>query len=230
MRFSAGLTTAEILAAFTDEVSARGGRVTDTFHNGGRLFARSVLPQLEDVRPGDRLQGGVAVRATERQVWVHPYLFRQVCQNGAIVAEALGTRHLADLDAGDADEAMQSVREAVGACCERDVFAATVRRVRTGCEVEADLVLNLMPHLARLSAMGNTEVLTAILTQFFQDGDRSRYGLANAVTATARETPNPELRWDLEELGGGIAIGNTAPRPETGPAAMEQRRRAVLVG
>ena len=35
-----GLTTADILAVFTDEIAAHGGTVTDTFHDGPRLFTR----------------------------------------------------------------------------------------------------------------------------------------------------------------------------------------------
>jgi len=37
------LTTDRILDIFTDEVQNRNGRVTDTFHDGRRLFVRSLL-------------------------------------------------------------------------------------------------------------------------------------------------------------------------------------------
>ena len=56
------LTTAQVLDVFTEEVAAHGGRVIDTFHDGRRLFTRSVLPRLEEVRPGDGVQGGVALK------------------------------------------------------------------------------------------------------------------------------------------------------------------------
>ena len=47
--------------------------------------------RLPEVRPQDRLQGGVALRVVEADILVHPYVFRQVCRNGAIVAQALET-------------------------------------------------------------------------------------------------------------------------------------------
>jgi len=48
----------------------------------------------------------------------------------------------------------------------------------------------------------------------------SRYDLMNVVTATARETRDPEEKWRLEELGGEIAAGCIlTPRLEFDAAA-----------
>src|SRR5262249_43226171 len=115
MLFSAELTTARILDAFTDGVAGGGGQVTDTFDDGRRLFARSVLARTrtDDVRPGDTVQGGVALKAVGGEVWLYPYIFRLVCRNGAIAAQAIETRHLADLHLLDPEYALQSVREGV---------------------------------------------------------------------------------------------------------------------
>ena len=63
MLFNSSLTTVEVLAVFTEEVISRGGRVTDNFDDGRRLFTRSILPHVEEVRPGDQMQGGVALKA-----------------------------------------------------------------------------------------------------------------------------------------------------------------------
>ncbi|OWK42337.1 hypothetical protein [Fimbriiglobus ruber] len=227
MRSHAGPTTAQLLATFTDEVKAHQGRVTDTADDGRRLLARSVLPGLKDVRLGDRLQGGVALRAVGGEVWVHPYLFRLVCQNGAIVARTVGTRHLVGLEASDPRESLQAVREAVAACCDPDVFADTFDRVRTASETAADFALTMMPMLSRLAALGASHLMERITDQFFRDGDLSQFGLANAVTATARETRDPDLRWNLEEFGGGIAVGGMPPTP--GPTRSAARRE-VLAG
>jgi hypothetical protein len=59
------------------------------------------------------------------------------------------------------------------------------------------------------------------MERFFQEGDRSRLALMNAVTSVARDTPDPEVRWRLEELGGGIPVGR-APvlQPDDTAAAM----------
>jgi len=233
MRFDLGPTTAQVLAAFTEGVTAYKGRVTDSADDGHRLLARSVLPCLGEVRPGDRMQAGVAIRATGGDVWVHPYLFRLVCSNGAIVARTIRTHHLTDLDTQDAADALEAVREAVEACCEPDVFLETCEQVRTVQEMAADLMVTqipLMSLIARASGGGNEHLMATIIDQFFRAGDRTQFGLANAVTATAREVRDPDLRWELEEFGGAIAVGAVSGSPRHGPPATAQRSRGVPVG
>ena len=224
MSSTMGLTTSQVLAAFAAEVNAHDGRVTDTADDGRRLLARAVLPTAGDVRPGDRLQAGVALKAADGAVWVHPYLFRLVCRNGAIIAHTIGTQHLTGIDTSAADDATTAVREAVGACCGREVFAATVGRLQISGDATADAMVALMPLLSRLSTGKNADLVSRIISKFFQDGDRSLFGFANAVTATARETRDADLRWDLEEIGGRIAVG-ALPQPRLPGAAAAARRR-----
>src|SRR5260370_41645185 len=84
----------EIKTVFAEEIAAAGGVVSDTFDDQHRLFTRSVLPRLREVGTGDKVQGGVALMATEDEVSVHPYVYRLVCKNGAIVAQAIQTRQI----------------------------------------------------------------------------------------------------------------------------------------
>lgn len=225
MLSGSSLSTAAILAVFTDEVTAEGGRVTDTFHDGRRLFARSIVPHVEEVRPGDLHQGGVALKTTGAGVTLYPYVFRQVCRNGAIIAETLESRFLADLDQCEPEEAMESIREAIQACIARDVFVSTVRKMRTASEMQADAALAFLPLLSQLASWADVDLLSGILEQFFRAPDRSQFGLANAVTAVARETQDPELRWNLEEFGGGLAVALTPRVPANGGRAAKQRER-----
>src|SRR4051794_33924770 len=88
------MTTRDIAEIFTEEIAMAGGTVSDSFDDGDRLYLRSILPPEMPVRQGDMLQGGVALMATTLEVHVHPYLFRQVCSNGAIRAHAVQTRRL----------------------------------------------------------------------------------------------------------------------------------------
>jgi len=50
----------------------------------------------------------------------------------------------------------------------------------------------------------------------------------NAVTSVARDTRDPELRWRLEELGGGIPA-MLVPDPDDSGEAVEYRSD-LLVG
>jgi hypothetical protein len=220
MSRNAGLTTREIMAIFSEEIAAAGGAVSDTFDDGARLFTRSILPEAREVRPRDRVQGGVALKATAQEVWVHPYLFRQVCKNGAIRAHAVETRHITEIHYLSGAAAAEAVREAVRACCSTDAFAAGVREMRSARQTDADLAISLLAFFGSHGRHLRGPALRRIMDRFFQQGDRSRFALMNAVTAVARETEDPETRWRLEELGGGIPVG-ASPRPVRDDRAAE---------
>jgi hypothetical protein len=149
MTFELWPTTEEFLEAFSEIVADAGGKVTDTFQDEGRLFARAVLPTPREVAPGDRLQGGVAMRATEQDVRVHPYVFRQVCRNGAISAQAIQTRII---EREDAFDVLPQVRDAVRECCGDEGFALATSQVQAARDAEANLTLNLIPRHRRRPA------------------------------------------------------------------------------
>ena len=231
MKSSTILTTGRILGAFSEGIAGRGGRVTDSFDDGRRLFARSVLPREEEVRPKDRVQGGVALKATAEGVWLLPYVFRQVCRNGAIMAKTVASRSLGALQELESETAIERIHEGIVACSAPQVFLDNVRRMRTAGEVRADLALNMLPMLSQLSKSVGAEVLSHILDLFFRDGDQSQFGLANAVTAVARETRDPDVRWNLEEFGGGVCARAIPRHPaDRGGAAAARRDLAVAVG
>jgi hypothetical protein len=226
--------TAEINEIFTEEIEAVGGKVTDIFDDGARTFLRAILEGEREVQPGDRVQGGVALRGTSEDISVHPYVFRQVCKNGAIRAHAIESREVprCEFPADLGQEAAYVVRETIRACCREEVFeagAAEMRRARGLSDTDPtgiDLILWMIPLVARLAQdVDSQPIVAAILDRIFQERDRSRFGLMNAVTSVARDTPDPELRWRLEELGGGIAVA--VNKPKFGPM---RARAEMLVG
>jgi len=223
------LTTATVAEVFAEEITSRSGVVLDTVQDGTRLFTRSILPSVREVLPDDKLQGGVALRGTESEVWLHPYVFRIVCSNGAIMAHALQTQHLTELDQQDPDDADAALREAIQACCVAEAFATSVREFRTATETQADLALNLSSVFSRLRLPNGSDLLRHILDQFFAEPDRSRFGLTNAITSVARDTRDPEVRWRLEELGGAVAAGRISPPPALDARVRKSRRRHVAV-
>jgi hypothetical protein len=223
------LTTANVLEAFSQELDVHGGRVADTFDDGSRLFVRGLLPDVQDVQEGDKLQGGVALRATDQAIWLHPYVYRLVCKNGAIMAQATQSRQITGMEFATGDLALEQVRQAVGECCEPSVFSNALGQIRTTADMEADGAIAMMSMLSRLPQSVREDFLPMILKRFFEGGDRSQFGVMNAVTAVARDTADPQIRWNLEELGGGIAIlaGKRGPRPRSWAA--RARYEEVLV-
>lgn len=222
MHFDSCLTTTEVLAVFSEEIIARDGCIRDTYHDGRRLFLRSVLPCVEQVRPGDRVQGGVALKATDEQVGIYPYVFREVCRNGAIMAETLAVRSITDIACLEPEAVSRAIREGVEACCAPEVFMHSVRRIRGACNEPVARSLNFLAMISRLHSGTRKSLLRQIMKRLFDDGDQSQFGLANAITSVARDTQDPELRWNLEELGGGIAIRVVPTAPmDSGQATAE---------
>jgi hypothetical protein len=259
MLFKEGLTTARILAVFSEEVTVRRGEVTQTFDDGKRLFSRALLSHVAEVGPGDQVGGGVAIKATGDGVWLYPYTLRRVCTNGAIAARTLEERPIADPHLQQPELVLEAVRSTVEACCKAEVFTRAIGEMRKGCEARAtDLLLQILPLLSRSSdlisgliersvrekkapdanspqatalevreailsalmpalsrpsaqpghpAPHHADLMTGVLSQYRKEGDRSRFGLAQAITAVARDVQDPELKWDLEKLGGAGARG-----------------------
>jgi hypothetical protein len=209
-------STEEIAIAFSEEIGALGGTVLDSYDDGRRLYARAVLEAAGDVRPGDRLRAGIALRATGPVIAVHPYTYRLVCVNGAIMAHATQTRAIARVEHVSAVEfataALDEVRLAVRECSAPEAFVTAVDEMRTAAETSADLVIHLLPMLARMPRQFGGNLLRMI-TERFEAGERSLYGLMNAVTSVARDTTDREVKWELEEFGGGMpALVSRAPR------------------
>ena len=219
MGLPAWITTRDISELLGNEVEAMGGRVTDAFDDGERLFARSVLPDEREVRRGDRLQGGVALLAAEREIRVHPYVFRQVCSNGAIMAQAVQTRRIELPEwSGDVDQVLSDVRRTVRACAAAEVFAGGVSEIRSSLDREADFALTVLPMLDQLPAGVRATTMGMIAGRFFAQPERSRFALMNAVTSVARDTADHDVRWRLEEIGGRVPTMKPVPRRPCGVA------------
>jgi len=222
------LTTETILEIFTEEVQNRRGRVTDTFHRGGRLFVRSLLPYVADVRPNDSMQGGLAIRATEDELSLYPYLFRQVCRNGAIMAQTIESLHVECLGVYSLEEGTAMLREAIANCSEERVFAKSIRGVQSLAMTEIDQLLNLIPLVSQLQQAGMGHLIAEILQRYSSERDRTRFGFMNAVTATARDAHDPDDRWRLEELGGGMFARLRPKQPSDAPGRQSAEREFVF--
>jgi hypothetical protein len=211
------LTTREIKEIFADEIEAAHGKMSEVFDDGARIFLRAVLAPEKEVQRKDHVQGGVAVRATSEDICIHPYVLRQVCSNGAIRAHAIEARTIrrVDFSIDEQSHVEYALREAIRACSSEEAFAQGVAEMRSAHNSsEIDVALMMMPALARMARGADTQaIMSTILDRFFADRDRSRFGLMNAVTSVARDTRDPELRWRLEEFGGGIAAKVRMPTP-----------------
>jgi hypothetical protein len=217
-------STREIRDVFADEIASLGGSVSDVLEDERYLYVRAVLAESAAVRPGDVVNAGVAVRVVSSEIIVHPYTFRQVCTNGAVVAQALHSRRLERTQSTDVFRpsydiavTLSAFGDAVRASAAPEAFATAANDMRAAVDIEADAVISLLPALARMPQAAAARLLPRILGRFGADDDRSVFGLLNAVTSVARDTDDPETRWALEELGGALPrrlmpLANKTPR------------------
>ncbi len=142
------------------------------------------------------------------------------------MAHALQTRQLSDMDWQDPWSAANSLREVIQACCQPEAFASAVQEFRLATKMIVVPGPHLLTWLAQ-SGLADNGLYQAIMDQFFREPDETRFDLTNAVTAVARETRDPDVRWRLEELGGAIAAGQVDPSPSRNPR-IDHRRHDSL--
>jgi hypothetical protein len=208
--------TQEISALFVDEVRAMGC-VDQVFDDGVRVFARAVHRRPVEIRLRDAVRGGVALRVMGDLVDVHPFVFRQICTNGSIMAEALQSQRIRRVEVPAASElvtaALDDVRAAIQACGDPAAFADAVDRMR-GAAREPVSMMIAMRYMLNEARRWDASFLDEMWKRFEREEDRSAFGLVNAVTSIARDTPDPERRWRIEELGGTLLSLIPADRRE----------------
>jgi hypothetical protein len=220
----------EIEAVFTKEIMPYGGTIWDRYCDDARLYVRSVYPQVREVMAGDQIQRGVALRVMEDTLVICPYLFRQVGQNGAILAGLIDARQIKRLKSrstvGQVTTVLDELRRLIHVCSDEMILQTALQRLRLSTEVEANVVARLMPLLASLPHHVVGDVLDRITVRFDAQRNHSLFELMNAVSAVARETTDPATRWRLEELGGSlVARSRSSVRPVRGRRAPARARR-----
>jgi len=216
-------STEEIALLFTDELRAIGGSVSESYDDGSRLFIRALLPKEGEVRPGDPVSAGVALRAMGPVVEVCPYTLRRVCTNGAVAAHVKHGRGIRRVENPTATEfvaaATDEIRLAIHQCAAPEAFTTVLDEMRLASTVAAQLMIQALPMLARQPNEYTAELVRLLSEEFARANDETLYGVMNAITAVARETRDPDERWRLEVYGGSIpARAPALLRRPTAPA------------
>lgn len=243
MRGNIPISLRGIEKVFRAEIQTASGKVSSSSRDVKQFIGRSILPGLVDVRPSDptspqrepdrrtqilvrgsvalpdHVQRGVAIRATTEEVWVAPYFFRLICKNGAVLSQTLQARHIALSELSGRAEAEYAIGKAIRDCCNDESFVKAADQLRAAHEQPIDEAALRASLSARIAPPVGTALLGLIRGQLIQQGARTRFVLINAVTAVARDLPNPDLRWRLEEFGGGLLVVEIPPPPTNNDGA-----------
>ncbi|PTL76543.1 hypothetical protein [Vitiosangium sp. GDMCC 1.1324] len=173
-----------------------------------------------DVRVGDSVAAGVLVALHGEpggggcRLEVLPRMYRKVCQNGAIVFLEDARSHELHLHRHLLSEAVEPLahvlEQMIRACFDATVLEPAVDSFQRSANeplgdggLAESLVSGLSPG-----------VMQAVLNRYRTEGDFTRWGLLNAVTAEARTAPSG-LLLQLERLGGELARQSVAMRVHT---------------
>jgi hypothetical protein len=195
-----------VKAIFTEEIQAANGKVYDCIDDDSRLFMRSILPWASEVAPQDRLFGGIALRASQNDLAVCPYIFRVMCSNGAILAHALDTYQIAQINMMSQTEIKSALCAAIVQCRQEDLFEAAVNQLHHAQHVPAHNFLNIMTHLSTLPRDVAAGLINGLSHHWMAGGDRSRFRFNERGHGGSARYIDPEARWRLEVLGGQIGV------------------------
>jgi len=155
---------------------------------GGFLaVAGTDLALGRSIRLGDEVCAGfAALRDTNGELEVWPRIYRLVCTNGELMFSRSGRGVLHE--AG-------SPRRAVERCLDPALLAGAAEACRRAARepIEDPLLF--------LAGIRDAELREEILENFERARDRTRWGVANAITAAARRAPDFRRRLEIEKIG-----------------------------
>jgi len=172
-------------------------------------------------KTGDAVAAGLVIQNSEvglGSLSVRPLVFRLVCKNGLIVPEYgmrqthVGRSHGEDSRELFTQETLQAddkafflkVRDTVAGVLQRDVFEGIVAKLQAATEdrVEGDVPETIELVGAELDLMEAEK--SSVLTHLIEGGDLSRWGLINAVTATANDVESYDRAVELESVAAKL--------------------------
>ncbi|MRV70560.1 DUF932 domain-containing protein [Duganella sp. FT92W] len=204
-----------------------------------RMYLKAITPRVSfEVAPGDVVYAGVTVSNSEvgwGHLSVEPLIYRLVCKNGLICADAgLRKKHLGrQLSTDDGigivykddtlmaeDQALLlKVRDMVESAVSEVTFQLAAQKLQRtlGINLAADPVkaVNVVAHRFAF----NERERSGILRSLINGSDLSGYGLVNAVTGFSQQIADYDRATELEAVGGKMLEMSTSEWNEIAEAA-----------
>ena len=189
------------------------------------LYIKVVNRRVKaEVKVGDVVQAGFVVSNSEvglGSLRVEPLVFRLVCKNGLICKDLAQKKYHVGRQVNASDDLayelysdatlaqddktfFMKVQDVVRAAVDESKFLLTVNRMRESTQIPLthDPVKSVELLADKFQLTENER--GDILRQLFMQGENSRYGLVNAVTAASKIAKTYERATDLERIGGEI--------------------------
>ena len=185
------------------------------------MYIKAVLPYThEEIHNGDTVIPGVIIQNSEVGAGafkVLPFMLREVCTNGMIGESVISKIHLGkkqdqgliqyshETQMAENQTLWLQVRDVIRSTFDPVTFRKWVSQVRKGTEVEIHNPINAVNNVIETFGI-NENLREDLLNHFSREGDMTQWGLANAVTRTARNMENPDKMIEMEIIGGNVAV------------------------
>ncbi len=204
-----------------DEFAKAGAEVHKADLTDSHLYIKAVTPRLQgEIRPGDVIQGGIILRNSEvgaSRFAVEPFVLRLKCTNGMVISEGYSRVHLGKRkEEGEftwSSETVNFENKAIWSAVKDVVhqtfdpanFDAIVARLKTNAETPVKAPTQAVDNIVTYAGLTD-DVKAMLLERFLGEKDFSQWGLANGMTATARDIKDPDLQVEIETKASNIAL------------------------
>lgn len=214
----------DVASAVLPTIQKSGCRIESCEVTERKMYLKVVTDRLTaDIKKGDAVQAGLVISNSEvgcGAVKVEPMIFRLVCLNGMIAADASLRKYhvgrLAEIQDGaveyfkaetmraDNKAFMMKIQDLTSAMLDGGLFNNIVEKMRaatTGTSILKPVAA--IEEVKSILSLSETEG-DNVLNHLIKGNDLSRYGLLNAVTAASQEVEDYDRATELEKIGGQI--------------------------
>jgi hypothetical protein len=217
------LENADLAAAILPKLAKLKCEVLSCEITETRLYIQAATPKIEAKLVGDRVRAGIVIGNSEvgqGSIFLDPMLYYCRCLNGLIMPRAMSRYHIGrrndpqfELDQAseyytDAtrqqdDKAFwMKVQDVADGLFDPARFNAMVDKFENATSQKINGVEAVEEVGSRFQL--NEDERNAVLNHLIEGGDRSLFGLVNAVTRTATDVESYDRSIELQRFGGQI--------------------------
>jgi len=207
----------EFIHHFEALVKERNGQIIDSTISQGIEYHFAIMPFTARIQKDDALSGGIAIKSSQHKIRLNLFYLREISQNGFIKPQGIFQQEF---------QAYQLEHFVIELFSQLDILK--FQHLKESASKFAEAKSGLNPLTLRVVArwvdeiIDRTDTLQVLSHYIAQEDQRGlnplglfgkrvrhakivdRFDAANAVSALAKDTMNPEKKWELQELAGRI--------------------------
>jgi len=187
-----------------------------------KMYVQIVFPSLKaEVKVGDVVQAGVVLSNSEvgyGAVDISTLIWRLVCSNGMIGQSLVSRYHVGkriteemqemnifkhDTVVAEIESFRLRLRDVFQHALTQDVFEKQVARLRIAAEDKIENPVRVVENVTRRFGFTEREK-EGITANMMAEGDVTRWGLANSITALAKGIDNRDRQFTVEQVGDQV--------------------------